>query len=226
MSQDSTTYQIIQQFETTTSPIFVVYGTVPYFTELISGFRVHFQELQEEQLYLFLDMAQKKRDTPGETFFEVVRKIIDLLLDKIPDAETQTLLVQPFRMLTNLREKTREYDSDDQLAEFVRFTDYSCYPILAEVIGKEKQLTIIEFKSFEKIVEWGKKFHNYILDSLLKNSAGGNLRFVIFVQSEKKPSLFYGSDEESSRERVTFFKLEEPSNYLIQEIGREEPRAN
>ena len=174
-----------------------------------------FRKQQERTLYLFLDMAQKKRDTPGETFFEVVRKIIDLLLEKIPDPETQMQLVRPFRMLTNLREQTREYEHEDQLAEFVRFTDYSCYPVLGRVLESPPHLTIIEFKGFEHVVAWGRKFHNYLFDSLLKNAGENRLRFVIFVQSDQKPRLFYGSDEESSRDKVSFYRLSSPQSSLI-----------
>jgi hypothetical protein len=207
LSQESPAYSVIKYFEEDTHPIFVVYGTPPYFTEVIDGFRDHFQR-RPEDLYFFLDMEMNKRNTPGETFFEIVRQIIDLLLDTILDPEEQIRLLQPFRMLTNLKEKTRTYEPDEQLAEFVRFTYYSCYPTLGEVFCNRKQLIIIEFKRFETVVEWGKKIHNYILDSLLKNTEGGNLRFILFVQSDTKPSLFYGSDEESSRKKVTFHKLE------------------
>lgn len=216
MSQESLAYPVIKHFEESKEPIFVVYGTAPYFPEVSSSFRDHFQRCPED-LYFFLDMGLNKRETPGETFFEIVRQIVDLLLDKTPDPDEQSRLFQPFRMLTNLKEKTRTYEPDEQLAEFVRFTYYSCYPTLGELFCKRKQLIIFEFKRFETVVEWGRKIHNYILDSLLKNSRKGNLRFVLFVQNDNKPSLFYGSDEESSRERVAFHKLEEPSNYLIQE---------
>ncbi len=212
MCQESRATKIIEQFEQDTRPIFVVYGADLHFTDVIESFRQHFQK-RPEDLYFFLDMGVNKRDTPGETFFEIVRQIVDLLLDKFPDPDEQTRLFQPFRMLTNLKEKTRSYEPDEQLAEFVRFTYYSCYPTLGEVFSKRKQLIVIEFKRFETVVEWGRKIHNYILDSLLKTSEGANLRFVLFVQSNKKPRLFYGSDEEGSRDKVTFYKIERESEH-------------
>ncbi|GAK59641.1 hypothetical protein U27_06626 [Candidatus Vecturithrix granuli] len=136
-----------------------------------------------------------------------MRQIVDLLLDRFPDPEEQQRLFPSFRMLTNLKEKTRTYEPDEQLAEFVRFTYYSCYPTLGEMFSRRKHYVIIEFKGFECVVDWGRKIHNYILDSLLQSSKGGNLRFVLFVQNDRKPSLFYGSDEESSRNKVTFHHL-------------------
>jgi hypothetical protein len=224
LSQEALAEHIIAHFESVATPIFVVYGESSQFPELIQLFRDHYAECPDT-LDLFLDMGMNKRETPGKTFFEIVRQIVDFLLDKVPDPEAQSQLFQPFRMLTNLKEKTRTYDPDDQLAEFVRFTYYSCYPILGEVFTKRNQLIIIEFKGFETVAEWGKKIHNYILDSLLERAGGQNLRFVLFVQSTKKPSLFYGSDEESSRKKVTFHKLEDepepqepvPNQFLLPE---------
>lgn len=206
LCQESPAYPVITHFDEEKKPIFVVYGNAPYFPDVINGFRHHFQQ-HPEGLYFFLDMGMNKRDTPGETFFEIVRQIVDLLLDRFPDPEEQRRLFSPFRMLTNLKEKTRSYEPDEQLAEFVRFTSYSCYPILGEVFSQCNHFIIIEFKGFETVVDWGRKIHNYILDSLLQSSEGVNLRFVLFVQSDKKPSLFYGSDEESSRDKVTFHQL-------------------
>lgn len=221
MSQESSLAErIIRQFEADTHPIFVVYGTAPCFPRVINDFRDHFQR-RPEQLYFFLDMGLNKRETPGETFFEIVRQMVDALLDALSDPDEQTQLFQPFRMLTNLKERTRMYDPDDQLAEFVRFTYYACYPTLGQVFAKRNRLVIIEFQRFETVVEWGKKIHNYILDSLLTNTGSQKLRFVLFVQSNTKPSLFYGSDEESSRQKVTFYKLEAPHEAQIPSQYRE-----
>lgn len=206
LCQESPAYPVITHFEEDKKPIFVVYGHVPYFPDVINGFRHHFQQ-QAAGFYFPLDMAKNKRETPGETFFEIVRQIVDLLLDRLPDPEEQRRLFSSFRLLTNLKEKTRRYEPDEQLAEFVRFSSYSCYPIVGKMFSQHKHFIIIEFKRFETVINWSRKIHNYILDGLLQSSKGGNLRFVLFVQSDQKPSLFYGSDEESSRDNVAFHQL-------------------
>ena len=204
--QESATIPLIQIFEKDQSPIFVIYGASQDFKDAINTFGSHFQT-REEHLFLSLDMEHEKRDTPGETLFEIVQQLIDSLIDNAFDAEEKVELFETFRMLEKLKKRTREYEAEDKLAEFMGFAESICYPILGNVFVRRNQSFIIEFTRFEEVSEWGIKIRNFILDRLLEKAAGLNLRFVLFVKSNDRPTLFYGSNQEGMAKRVTFYKL-------------------
>ena len=211
LSQELPARPVIKRFREDAHPIFVVYGAPPNFKEVLSGFRDHFQGAAA-YLYLSVDMGLKKRETPGETCFEIVRQLVDSLIDTTTDPNGKGQLLETFRLLVNVKEKTQAYAPEDKLAEFVRYAEFSCYPALGTVLSNRKDPIIIEFRQFEKVAVWGPKIHNFIFESLLNTLAGVDLRFVLFVQSPQKPSLFYGSNEEGGREWVTFYKLEGPES--------------
>lgn len=206
MLQESCDHSAIQIFEKDQRPIFVLYGTDPHFEEIIHDFQEYFQK-RDDVLYLFLDMEQEKYDVPEKTFFEILQQLVSSLIDHLPESDQNPQLFSIFRSLWNLRKKTRDYEAEDQLAEFVRFTEFSCYPTLRDVLCRSNQPIVIGFHQFEKVVGWGNKIYNFILEDLLKALEGVQLRFVLFTRSDQKPGLFYGSNEESTKKRILFYKL-------------------
>ncbi len=59
LCQESPAYPVITHFEEDKKPIFVVYGHVPYFPDVINGFRHHFQQ-QAAGFYFPLDPGKKQ----------------------------------------------------------------------------------------------------------------------------------------------------------------------
>ena len=145
---------VIARFHAEPAPIFVVYGAPPDFEAVRKGFREHFQRAPA-CLYLIVDMGLKKRETPGETCFESVRQLIDALIDAITEPAGKGQLLETFRLLVKVQEKTGSYAPEDTLAEFVRFAELSCYPTLGDVLDSCQNPIIIEFRQFEKVAAWG-----------------------------------------------------------------------
>jgi len=151
-------------------------------------------------------MEAEKRETPGDTLFEVMHQILDLLLDKVHRNEEQLQLFQVFRMLENLKKRTYQSDPEDKLAEFMGFAESVCYPNLIDILSRREQTCMIGLTRFEHVMEWGSKIRNFLVDRLLKRSVQGQLRFVLFAQTAEQPALFYGSNKEGSEKQVTFYK--------------------
>ncbi len=199
---------LIQRFEEDQKPIFVMYSIASDFQETIRECEQIFQAAAN-RLYLSVNMETEKRETPGDTLFEVMHQILDLLLDKARDNEEQFQLFQMFRMLENLKKRTYESDPEDKLAEFMGFAESVCYPNLIEILSRREQMCIIGLTRFEHVMEWGSKIRNFLVDRLLKRSVGGQLRFLLFARSAEQPALFYGSDKEGSEKQVTFYNVHE-----------------
>ncbi len=210
LQEKSVVHPVIQTFETDRRPIFVLYGDDSNFEEIRRDLRDYLQTC-EKMLYLSLDIEQY--EVPEKTCFEVVQQLINSLLDTIPEADEDSRLSSIFRMLWNLRKKIRECDTDVQLAEFIRFTQCSCYPTLRHTLYKNDQPVVIGLDQFENVAVWAHKMYNFILEDLLDALEGVPLRFVLFVRGTQKPSLFYGSNEESAQKRVLFYKIIELSDY-------------
>lgn len=82
LCQESPAYPVITHFEEEKKSIFVVYGNAPYFPDVMNGFRCYFQQ-QAARFYFPVDIKINKRDTPGETFFEIVRQIVESVIRQI-----------------------------------------------------------------------------------------------------------------------------------------------
>ena len=207
MVHESVVHSIAQTFkEEKNKPIFAVYGSLPGVEEIVSGFQEDIQG-EKEFLYLSLDIGNEKYETPEGALFALLQHLIDVLIDKIPESDENAQLLSQFRLLWNIRKSVRDSESEEQLAEFVRFTEFSCYPVLQEILRKRHQPVLIEFFQFEKIAIWGTIVYNFLLDNILQALEGINLRFVLFVNEDNKPRLFYGSNEESTKEKMFFYKL-------------------
>ncbi len=92
---------LIQRFEEDQKPIFVMYSIASDFQETIRECEQIFR--RPPIACIFVNMETEKRETPGDTLFEVMHQILDLLLDKARDNEEQFQLFQMFRMLENLK---------------------------------------------------------------------------------------------------------------------------
>jgi hypothetical protein len=198
---------LIEDFENDQNPIFVIYGTPSRFEDVISGFHHHFRR-NSENLYLPLDMGIAKCGTQEDTIFEIIHQLADQCVTKIPDPEEAASLS---KSLSSFRKANREKVDDPpdiRLGLFMGFAEFVFYPKL-QLLFRTKQRNIIGFERFEEVVEWSSKIHNFILDSLLKKLKGIHLRFVLFVERDSQPSLFYGSNQEDTRENITFYKLTE-----------------
>lgn len=208
LSQSVSLPPLIETFESDQRPIFVVYGCGSGFPAVVEEF-VEWLQTAAAYLYLPINMKAEKRENPGDTLFEVIHQIIDTLLDKAHSNEEQFQLFQVFRMLENLKKRTREADPEDKLAEFMGFAESVCYPNLTEILGRRDQPCMIGLTHFEHVAEWGSKIRNFLVDRLLRRSSGHRLRFVLFVQTPEPPVLFYGSNQEGSEKQVSFHKLAE-----------------
>ncbi len=195
---------LIEDFEKDRNPIFVIYGASSHFEDVISSFHHRFQK-NGDDLYLPLDMKAAKCSTLVETIFEIVQQLGYQLIEKIPESDKKNQLYRTLCLFQKLNRETRDCDLDVKLAKFVPFAEYSFYPTL-EAICRKNQGIIGSFEGFEEVVQWGSAIRNFILDSLLRKLAAVDLRFVLFVQSDDQPRLFYGSDEENTRKKVTFHK--------------------
>lgn len=203
LNTESPAYQVIQEFEKSHTPIFVMYGDTSQFTEVVNGFREYFQR-KTNTLYLSINMQTGKRETVGKTLFEIMHQLLDILLDRAKNNKEHFQLFH--MMLENLKKRTREGEPDDKLAEFVNFA-YVCYPNLVEMLSQRKQTCIIELNHFEHVSEWDWKIGNYFIDPLLTRWIGENLHFVLFSQQNTEPRLDYGSKKEELSLQVTFYKL-------------------
>lgn len=211
LARDVQAKTLIQRFEEDQNPIFVIYSIAPDFQEIVQECEQIFQATAD-RLYLSVNMEAEKRENPGDTLFEVMHQILDLLLDKACSNEEQFQLFQVFRMLENLKKRTYESDPEDKLAEFMGFAESVCYPNLIEILSRREQTCIIGLTHFEHVMEWGSKIRNFLVDRLLKRSVQGHLRFVLFARSAEQPTLFYGSNQEGSEKQVTFHQLKEGRN--------------
>ena len=204
--ESSVAYSVVHTFEQDIRPIFVLYGDDSNVEDIMSGFQTYLREC-ERILYLPLNMEQGKHDTPEETYFEVVQQLLNALLDVITDHDDQTRLSSLFRMIWNVRKNTSNHEGERQLAEFIRFTQHACYPILHRTFCHTQHTIVIGLEQFEHVAMWSSKLYNVILENFLGTLTEIPLRFVLFVRSEQKPDLFYGSNEEGSKERVVFYKV-------------------
>ncbi|GAK60160.1 hypothetical protein U27_00051 [Candidatus Vecturithrix granuli] len=216
LARDVQAKKLLQRFEEDQNLIFVIYSIAPDFQEIVRECEQIFQAAAN-RLYLSVNMEAEKRETPGDTLFEVMHQILDLLLDKVHHNEDQLQLFQMFRMLENLKKRTYESDPEDKLAEFMGFAESVCYPNLIEILSRREQTCIIGLTRFEHVMEWGSKIRNFLVDRLLKRSMQGQLRFIVFARSAEQPTLFYGSNKEGSERQVTFHKLNEGLKYGEQE---------
>ncbi len=221
----------LHTFEQESRPIFVLYGARSRIEGVMSDFQAHLRE-RGDLLYLPLNMEQGKHETPEETYFDVIQQLLNTLLDVVTDGDNQAQLSSLFRKIWNLRKNTKQADADHQLAEFIRFTRHSCYPVLSETLNTVRQPVVIGLERFEQVAMWSGRLYNVILENLLEalpvgaqascpQTQGGQdvrapkiagltgvpLRFVVFVQEAKKPAFFYGSNEEGSKERVAFYDV-------------------
>ena len=208
LDRDFQAKTLVQRFEEDQKPIFVIYSIASDFQEIVQECEQIFQAMAD-RLYLSVNMKAEKRESPGDTLFEVMHQILDVLLDKARSNEEQFQLFQVFRMLENLKKRTYEFDPEDKLAEFMGFAESVCYPNLVEVLGRREQTCTIGLTHFEHVMEWGSKIRNFLVDRLLKRSSGNHLRFILFAQSAEQPALFYGSNQEGSEKQVTFHQLNE-----------------
>lgn len=193
---------VIKAFGNNTRPIFVIYGIVPYFEEIINGFREHFQE-SEKVIYLVLNMEIAKHNTLAETLLEIVQQLVSQLIQRISESEQKNKLYEMFYKLHHLRERieSKIYEPEDKLGEFVSFAESQFYPIL-KAICKRDQKIIIGCERFEKVAQQGSKIRNFFLEKFVEE-----FWFVLFFEADDKPSLYYGSNEEHTLENITFYKL-------------------
>ena len=106
LDRDFQAKTLVQRFEEDQKPIFVIYSIASDFQEIVQECEQIFQAMAD-RLYLSVNMKAEKRESPGDTLFEVMHQILDVLLDKARSNEEQFQLFQVFRMLENLKKRTR-----------------------------------------------------------------------------------------------------------------------
>ncbi len=196
---------IISNFEEDFKPFFVVYGSASGFDRIMHDFCTHFQK-KENTLYLALDMKTIQANTLAQTLFEIAQQLGEQLVKILPATREKRELDKTLSILQSIKKVTKDHEHEKRLANFIVFTDLKFHPIFHNGC-KEFQSIVIGFEGFEIVSELGSKIRNYLLDRLLRELRGVNLRFVFFVHDNDKPRLFYGSNEEMIREQIAFINL-------------------
>ncbi len=185
--------------------VFVAYGTT---FDAQAQAAVIEQYIREpgNTVYLAVTPEQRAYATPEEALFLLIQQMINALIDATPDTENARLL-SLFRALWNIQNQVRDLPQEEQRAEFVRFTKFVCCPVVQEIFQKKKQAIVLVFFHFEYVSKWGNTMYNFLLAPLLQALEEIPLRVVLFVNEPEKPDLFYGSSEESIKEKVLFCNL-------------------
>ena len=206
-SSESHIKNAITVFENDTNPIFVIYGDVSYFPELISEFRTYLQK-DEQCFYITLDMEIAKRDTLADTCLEIFQQLIYWYryIEQVlhPDEEAQ--IPQVWKRLKKLKEYSEKYEPAHKLAEIVRFVGMELYPPIKNISKRSNFL--IELNRFEYVIQHGVAIRDIILEELLLNEVESSLRFVIFAKYSSEPPLYKGSNKEATLENITFHNLQ------------------
>lgn len=161
---------------------------------------------QDHTFYLPVTIEDNAYATPEDTLFTVIQQLINALIDAMP-AHEQAPLLNVFRTLWNVQKKVKEYAPEDQRAEFMQFCEFSCFPVLRDLFKSEERTLAFVFYHFEHVCRWAGVLYNFLLDPLIDNFTHIPLRIVVFVNSDEKPGFFYGSNEESDRQAVCFYRL-------------------
>ncbi|GAK59634.1 GUN4 domain protein [Candidatus Vecturithrix granuli] len=198
----------IQAFENNIRPIFVVYGDVPYFPELISEFRTHVQE-NECNFYITLDMEIANRETLADTCVEIFQQLLHgyRYIEPILSSEQEAQIPKVWKRLEQVKQRIADAKPEHKFAELVRFAEIELYPFLKNFC--KKSAFCIELNRFEHVMNHSVGIGNFLLERLLLSETESSLRFVIFAKHATEPRLYPGSNQEFVRETITFYKLQE-----------------
>lgn len=183
--------------------IFVLYGRVSYFENAVSGLNEYIQS-QKNTLYFQLDMLRIKRETFPDTLFEIIHQLGDQIPEKISDPSIKIKWYDTLQLFRKVRDAKFDFPDDDKQAEFVSFADTIFYPDLKDILHHLGP-AIVSFRGFELLENWSQKTYNFLLRRLIEKVG---ISALLFVCDEYKPNLFYGSDESSVPDYITFHKLE------------------
>ena len=191
-------------------PIFVIYGNAPQFETLTAAFIAQLQA-RPEVLYLPVDLAQEACQAPEDELFAIIEIFLNALLEISWPPAQQTRLLAIFRVLYNLRRKVRTYAPAEQLAEFVRFNEFACYPVLQALFApspnSSARSVLVGLQQFERLSASGDLVYNYFIEHLLHALTGIDVRFLVLAQQAEPPDLFYGSGAEHAFARVCAYRM-------------------
>jgi hypothetical protein len=183
--------------------LFTLCGRVSNFEDAVSEFNKHIQS-QKDTLYFQLDIRRIKRKTFPDMLFEIIHQLGDQIAETISDPSQKSKWDDTLRLFRKVRDAKFDLPDDDKQAEFVSFSDTIFYPDLKDTLH-HLGLTIVSFRGFELLDNWSQKTYNFLVNRLIEKAG---ISVVLFVWDEHKPNLFYGSDESSIPDYVTFHKLE------------------
>ncbi len=166
-------------------------------------------------------MGDTKRDTYDETIIEIVRQLGNQLIKKTPDSDEKDQLYKTLYSLQNFIIQTIDSEPEVKRIEYEGLAGSLLYPDLAAICKKNNQPIIISLERFEEVLDWASQIHIILLKRLLRELDGVELHFVLFVRSDDKPRLFYGSNKYSNKKSVTSYRpaytnLNYEYNYYIE----------